>query len=41
VLHRDPFDRLLISQAAEDDMTLVTDDDAILEYPDVRLMSNH
>ena len=40
-LHRDPFDRLLICQAVADDMTLVTDDDAILAYPDVRLMSNH
>lgn len=31
--HRDPFDRLLICQALEHDMTLVTVDRAIRAYP--------
>lgn len=30
--HRDPFDRLLIAQAREDGLTLVTRDDALQAY---------
>ena len=32
-LHRDPFDRMLICQALEYDMTLVTVDSAVRAYP--------
>jgi PIN domain nuclease of toxin-antitoxin system len=32
-LHRDPFDRMLICQAIEHDMTIVTMDTAIAQYP--------
>jgi PIN domain nuclease of toxin-antitoxin system len=32
LIHRDPFDRMLISQAMENGLTLVTVDDAILAY---------
>lgn len=32
-LHRDPFDRMLICQAAEHGLTLVTVDDMIASYP--------
>ncbi|MBW3624217.1 MAG: type II toxin-antitoxin system VapC family toxin, partial [Armatimonadetes bacterium] len=32
-LHKDPFDRLLIGQALEHDLTLVTVDAAIRAYP--------
>jgi PIN domain nuclease of toxin-antitoxin system len=32
-LHRDPFDRLLVSQALVRDLTIVTPDDAIRQYP--------
>jgi len=32
-LHRDPFDRMLICQAIEHDMTIVTMDAAIAQYP--------
>jgi len=32
-LHRDPFDRMLICQAIERQLTLVTVDDAICSYP--------
>jgi PIN domain nuclease of toxin-antitoxin system len=31
--HRDPFDRLLICQALEHGLTLITVDEAILQYP--------
>lgn len=33
VLHRDPFDRMLICQAIEHEMTLVTNDANIRNYP--------
>lgn len=33
LLHRDPFDRLLIGQALQHGLMLVTDDTAILAYP--------
>lgn len=33
LLHRDPFDRLLVAQAKEDDLTLVTRDAALTAYP--------
>jgi PIN domain nuclease of toxin-antitoxin system len=36
-LHRDPFDRMLIAQARIEDLTLVSGDQAILQY-DVRLL---
>jgi len=32
-LHRDPFDRILICQALQHDLTIVTVDAAILAYP--------
>jgi PIN domain nuclease of toxin-antitoxin system len=32
-IHRDPFDRMLICQALEHGLTIVTVDDAICEYP--------
>jgi PIN domain nuclease of toxin-antitoxin system len=33
LLHHDPFDRLLLAQAIEEDMLLVTADSAIAGYP--------
>jgi len=33
LLHKDPFDRMLIAQAVADDLTLVTSDEAIQRYP--------
>ena len=38
-LHRDPFDRLLISQALQHDLTMLTQDKAILVYPNVRFLN--
>jgi PIN domain nuclease of toxin-antitoxin system len=32
-VHRDPFDRMLICQAIEHDLMLVTADDAVRQYP--------
>lgn len=32
-LHRDPFDRMLVAQALEEDLALVTRDQAIRQYP--------
>jgi len=32
-LHRDPFDRMLVSQALQHDMTMLTVDDAVQAYP--------
>ena len=31
--HRDPFDRMLICQAIEHDLTLLTSDELITQYP--------
>src|SRR5262245_58065833 len=36
-LHRDPFDRILVAQALQHDLTLVTLDGAVRAYP-VRLL---
>ena len=32
-LHRDPFDRILVAQAQQHDLTLLTSDDAVKAYP--------
>jgi len=32
-IHRDPFDRMLICQAMEHDLTIVTVDDVVCNYP--------
>ena len=40
LIHRDPFDRLLIGQAIEHQLILITADSAILQYPDVSLLAN-
>jgi PIN domain nuclease of toxin-antitoxin system len=38
-IHRDPFDRMLIAQAIEGDMTLITVDGYIVQYDDVKVLS--
>ncbi len=40
LIHRDPFDRLLIGQAIEHDLTLITAASTILQYPNVLLLAN-
>ncbi len=37
-IHRDPFDRMLISQAIYEGLTLVTADENILKYTGVKLI---
>ena len=37
LLHKDPFDRLLISQSLQDNLTIMTKDKAILEYPNLNI----
>ena len=32
MIHRDPFDRLLIATALTEQMTLITDDESIAKY---------
>jgi PIN domain nuclease of toxin-antitoxin system len=32
-IHGDPFDRMLVAQALVEDMTIVTGDQAIAQYP--------
>lgn len=38
-LHRDPFDRLLISQALQYDLVILTEDRAVLAYPLVNFLN--
>jgi PIN domain nuclease of toxin-antitoxin system len=38
--HRDPFDRMLIIQAINNDLTIITSDDVIKNY-DVKILSAH
>ncbi len=38
-IHRDPFDRMLISQAITTDMTLITIDRYIIQYQDIKILS--
>jgi PIN domain nuclease of toxin-antitoxin system len=40
-LHRDPFDRLLISQALQHDLIMVTEDRAILAYPMIKFLDSN
>lgn len=36
LIHRDPFDRMLIAQALVEDLTILTCDDNIRKYPEVK-----
>lgn len=37
-IHRDPFDRLLIAQALTENLTLVSGDPNIHQYPDLQIL---
>ncbi len=39
LIHRDPFDRLIIAQALADELTLITDDQYIKNYPNLKLLN--
>jgi len=38
-LHRDPFDRLLICQAIQHDLTIITADQEIINYPIIQILT--
>ncbi len=38
LLHRDPFDRMLIAQAQHEQLTLVTGDESIVQYDSVSIL---
>jgi PIN domain nuclease of toxin-antitoxin system len=38
LLHRDPFDRMLIAQAQQEELTLVTNDDAMMKYEHLSIL---
>jgi len=39
LIHRYPFDRLIIAQALADELTLITDDQYIKNYPNLKLLN--
>lgn len=39
LLHRDPFDRLIVAQALADELMLITDDQYIRNYPNLKLLN--
>lgn len=38
LIHRDPFDRILMAQALSEELTLVTNDSFIRQYPDIKTL---
>jgi len=38
LLHKDPFDRLIMAQAIQHDLMLMTEDKLILGYPDIQFL---
>ena len=38
LLHKDPFDRLIMAQALQHDLIIMTEDNLILAYPDIQLL---
>jgi PIN domain nuclease of toxin-antitoxin system len=40
-IHKDPFDRLIIAQSLEYNLTIMTEDEAIFNYPNLNLYSSH
>ena len=41
LLHKDPFDRLIMAQALQHDLIIMTEDKLILAYPDIRLLPTY
>ena len=41
LLHKDPFDRLIMAQALQHDLIIMTEDKLILAYPDIRLLQTY
>ncbi len=38
LIHKDPFDRIIIATAIEEDLTLLTNDSEIIKYKDVKTL---
>jgi PIN domain nuclease of toxin-antitoxin system len=38
LIHRDPFDRIIIAQAITEDMVLITKDNIIPQYKEVEIL---
>lgn len=38
LIHRDPFDRIIIATAIEEDLTLLTNDSEIIKYKDIKTL---
>jgi len=38
-LHKDPFDRVIVATAIQENLTVVTRDERILTYPNLKVMS--
>ena len=38
LLHKDPFDRLIMAQALQHDLIIMTKDKSILAYPDIQVL---
>ena len=41
MIHKDPFDRLIICQSLEHNLTIMTEDEAILNYPNLNFYSSN
>jgi PIN domain nuclease of toxin-antitoxin system len=41
LLHKDPFDRLIMAQALQHNLTIMTEDKSMLAYPDIRLLPTY
>ncbi len=41
LLHKDSFDRLIMAQALQYDLIIMTEDKLILAYPDIRLLQSY
>jgi PIN domain nuclease of toxin-antitoxin system len=39
LIHKDPFDRLLICQSLQHNAKIVTEDTAILKYPSINVLN--
>ena len=41
LLHKDPFDRLIMAQALQHDLIIMTEDKLILAYPNISLLQTY
>ncbi|MDI4481798.1 type II toxin-antitoxin system VapC family toxin [Moraxella lacunata] len=40
IIHKDPFDRMLITQSMIDNLCLITNDDKIIQYQGLKFLTN-